>query len=40
MAVFLLPAHMQTLTPTLGAIVSRLWEVECLGTLDDDDLSA
>ena len=40
MAVFLLPTQMQSLTPTLGAIVSRLWEVECLGSLDVDELSA
>ena len=37
MAVFLLPSQMQELTPTLGSIVSRLWEVECLGSLDDDE---
>ena len=39
MAVFLLPAQMQSLTPTLGSIVARLWEVECLGSLDEDALS-
>lgn len=40
MAAFLVPRETYLLPRATAAIVARLWEVECLGTMDEDDLSA
>lgn len=39
MAGFLVPRETYLLPRTTAAIVARLWEVECLDSLDEDDLS-
>lgn len=40
MAAFQVPremSEMSMLSPTMASIVARLWEVECLGTLEDEE---
>ena len=37
MAAFLVPPTTFLLPPTMANIVARLWEVECLGAIDDSD---
>ena len=40
MAGFLVPRETYLLPANTAAIVARLWEVECLSALDEDELSS